>query len=44
MVSYRLRHSRGERQGRMTSTQTWILIIAVCVIALVNLISLFRST
>lgn len=28
----------------MTSTQTWILIIAVCVIALASLIGLFRAT
>lgn len=27
----------------MTGTQAWILVLAVCVIALVNLISLFRS-
>ena len=28
----------------MTSTQAWVLVLAVCIIALVHVISLFRST
>ena len=49
MVPRELRHTGSEDRTRhlgtrMTSTQTWILIGAVCVIALVNLIGLFRAT
>ena len=50
MVPRELRNTSSEDRTRhlgtriMTSTQTWILIGAVCVIALVGLIGLFRAT
>ena len=38
----RVAHCAGG-QLAMTSTQAWVLVLAVCVIALVHVIGLFRS-